>query len=106
MIDPGVIESKVRSDIASAVCSAPMGEALAELAYSLARSLDGGRCPHCGLPIGAAPEPNVARELRAVLSELAAASVSADDDDLAKLLSGVSGQPSTLPTKIRDIPQS
>ena len=73
----GHIESKVRADVGALVCQHPMGEALAELAFTLARVLDDG----AGMATAA-----VSRELRAALNDLAG-SVMPDDDDLDALLS-------------------
>jgi hypothetical protein len=71
------VERKVRTDIASLVTAHPMGEALAEMSYSLARALDEG----AGLATAA-----VNRELRANLMELARLAVD-DGDTLADELS-------------------
>jgi hypothetical protein len=69
--DVGRVEAKVRADIAALVTGHPMGEALSEMAFSLARRLD-----WC--------EPKEAaqlnRELRACLVELASMAVMDDDD--------------------------
>lgn len=73
----GPVEKKVREDVAALVTAHPMGEALAEMAYSLARTLDEG----AGLATAA-----VNRELRANLIELTRLGVS-DDDDLEDRLS-------------------
>lgn len=73
----GPVETKVRQDVAALVTVHPMGEALAEMAYSLARTLDEG----AGLATAA-----VNRELRANLIELTRLGVS-DDDDLEDRLS-------------------
>ena len=73
----GPVETKVRQDVAALVTVHPMGEALAEMAYSLARTLDDG----AGLATAA-----VNRELRANLIELTRLGVS-DDDDLEDRLS-------------------
>jgi hypothetical protein len=73
---PGPVEQKVRADIAALVTAHPMGEALAEMSYALARLLDGGAD-------GAAA---VNRELRANLAELSRLAED-DDDDLADELS-------------------
>lgn len=86
MAEPGPVEVKVRGDIAALISTHPMGEALAEMSYTLARSLDAG----AGLAIAA-----VNRELRANLVELARLGV-ADDDDLDAALS----------TPVRDDPES
>lgn len=71
------MESKVRQDVAALVTAHPMGEALAEMAFTLARTLDNG----AGLATAA-----VNRELRANLVELARMGVP-DDDDLEDQLS-------------------
>ncbi len=73
----GPVERKVRADLAALVTVHPMGEALAEVSFALARLLDDG----AGLATAA-----VSRELRANLMEL---SRLADDgnDDLADELS-------------------
>ena len=81
----GPVEAKVRADIGALISSHPMGEALAEMAFTLARTLDEG----AGLAIAA-----VNRELRANLVELARLGV-ADDDDLDAALS----------TPVRDDPE-
>jgi hypothetical protein len=73
----GPVERKVRADIASVMTAHPMGEALAEMSYNLARALDDG----AGLATAA-----VNRELRANLTELARLAVD-DSDDLADELS-------------------
>jgi len=72
----GPVERKARRDIAALVTEHPMGEVLAEMAFSLARSLDEG----AGLATAA-----VNRELRANLVELARMGVADDDldDDLS-----------------------
>lgn len=74
---PGPVEEKVRSDVAALVTTHPMGEALAAMAFALARTLDNG----AGLAVAA-----VNRELRANLLELAGM-VDDDDEDLDALLS-------------------
>lgn len=76
MSDFGPVEEKVREDIAALVSEHPMGEALAEMSYNLARTLDEG----AGLAVAA-----VNRELRANLVELARLGV--DDGDLGDALS-------------------
>jgi hypothetical protein len=73
----GPVERKVREDIAALVSTHPMGEALAEMAYALAKTLDDG----AGLAVAA-----VNRELRANLVELASQAVD-DDADLEARLS-------------------
>jgi hypothetical protein len=82
----GPVERKVRADVAALISVHPMGEALAEMSFNLARALDEG----AGLATAA-----VNRELRANLMEL---SRLADDgnDDLADELS----------TPVRDRPES
>jgi hypothetical protein len=76
-VRPGVVERKVREDIAALMSAHPMGESLAEMAYALARVLDNG----AGLATAA-----VNRELRANLLELSSLAVD-DDDELADDLS-------------------
>jgi hypothetical protein len=76
----------VRQDVAALVTAHPMGEALAEMAYTLARTLDEG----AGLAVAA-----VNRELRANLVELARMAVD-DDDDLDSRLS------TPLPAAVRN----
>lgn len=58
----GDVERQTRRDVEALVTAHPMGEALAALAFSLARSLDNG----AGMATAA-----VSRELRATLIELA-----------------------------------
>lgn len=74
----GPVEAKVREDVAALVSSHPMGEALAEMAYALARELDDG----AGLATAA-----VNRELRANLLELSRLGVTSDDDEFEARLS-------------------
>lgn len=83
----GAVESKTRADVGALITGHPMGEALAEMAFTLARTLDDG----AGLATAA-----VSRELRATLVELARLGVD-DDDDLDAQLSTPD-----LPTEIRD----
>lgn len=73
----GPVETKVRQDVNALVSAHPMGEALAEMAFALARALDDG----AGMATAA-----VNRELRANLIELARLAVD-DDDDLEAQLS-------------------
>ena len=73
----GPVETKVRQDVEALVTVHPMGEALAEMAFTLARTLDQG----AGLAVAA-----VNRELRANLVELASMAED-DDDDLEDRLS-------------------
>ena len=75
----GPIESKARSDVAALVTEHPMGEALAETAYHLARFLDSEKA---GMATAA-----VARQLVATLAELASYQVRGDEDELGDLLS-------------------
>lgn len=72
----GPVESKVRQDVAALMCAHPMGEALAEMSYALARALDDG----AGMAAAA-----INRELRANLTELADMAVGDDDDFDAEL---------------------
>lgn len=67
---PGPVERHVRADIAALVTTHPMGEALAEMSFALARLLDAGTD-------GAAA---VNRELRANLVELSRLAVDEGDD--------------------------
>jgi hypothetical protein len=76
----GRVESKVRSDVAALISTHPMGEALAEMAFCLARTLDEG----AGLAVAA-----VNRELRANLIELAR--LSSETDNLDRELSTPEG---------------
>jgi hypothetical protein len=87
----GPVERKVRADVGALFSGHPMGEALAEMSFSLARLLDDG----AGLATAA-----VNRELRANLMEL---SRLADDgnDDLADELSVPE-----LPAQVRDSAES
>lgn len=73
----GPVERKVRADVDALITGHPMGEGLAELAFTLARTLDDG----AGLAVAA-----VSRELRATLNDLAGM-VLDDDDDLEAQLS-------------------
>jgi hypothetical protein len=73
----GPVETAVRADVASLVTAHPMGDAIAEMAFTLARTLDAG----AGLAVAA-----VNRELRANLLELARLGVD-DGDDLGDELS-------------------
>lgn len=73
----GPVERRVRADIAALVTAHPMGEALAEMSYALARTLDEG----AGLATAA-----VNRELRNNLIELSRLAVD-DGDTLADELS-------------------
>jgi hypothetical protein len=83
----GPVERKVRADVAALMTAHPMGESLAEMAFTLARTLDDG----AGLAVAA-----VNRELRANLMELSRLAVD-DSDDLADELSVPD-----LPAQIRD----
>lgn len=74
----GDVETKVRQDVGALVTEHPMGEALSEMAFKLARTLDEG----AGLAVAA-----VNRELRANLVELARLEVFSDDDDFGDSLS-------------------
>ena len=87
----GPVERKVRADIRALITAHPMGEALSEMSYNLARVLDDG----AGLATAA-----VNRELRANLAEL---SRLADDsnDDLADELSAPD-----VPAEVRDPEES
>jgi hypothetical protein len=65
------VEKATRADVGALMSEHPMGEALAEMSFNLARSLDEG----AGLAVAA-----VNRELRANLVELAGMGVDHDDD--------------------------
>lgn len=73
----GPVERKVRADIAALITTHPMGEALAEMSFKLAQTLDEG----AGMAVAA-----VNRELRNNLAELSRLAVD-DGDDLADELS-------------------
>jgi hypothetical protein len=87
----GPVERKVRADLRALITAHPMGEALSEMAITLARQLDDG----AGLAIAA-----VNRELRANLLELSRLAVD-DGDDLADELSAPE-----LPAEVRDREES
>jgi len=84
----GAVEKQVRQDVGALITGHPMGESLAEMAFTLARTLDEG----AGLAVAA-----VNRELRANLVELVRLEVPSDDDEFGDALS----EP-TLPTQVRD----
>lgn len=77
----GPVETKVREDVSRLITAHPMGEALAEMAFTLARTLDEG----AGLAIAA-----VNRELRANLLALASM-IDGDEEDLDAMLSTPEG---------------
>ena len=79
----GPVEAQVRKDVGALISGHPMGEALAEMSFSLARALDEG----AGMATAA-----VNRELRTNLLELARLGV-ADDDDLEARLSNPDVRP-------------
>ena len=74
----GRIEAATRSDIEKLMTAHPMGEALAELAYELARKVDVGLDDDRALA-------GIAKELRSTLAELARLGVDGDDDLDAEL---------------------
>lgn len=88
---PGPVERQVRADVEALVTAHPMGEALAEMSYSLARTLDAG----AGMAVAA-----VNRELRANLIELSRLAVD-DADELADELSAPE-----MPSEVRDSEES
>ena len=90
----GPVETKVREDVGALITEHPMGEALAEMSFNLARVLDQG----AGLAVAA-----VNRELRANLVELARLGVGGDDD-LDDQLS--TPEPGDVPTEVRDEEES
>jgi hypothetical protein len=73
----GSIEENVRLNVAGLSTDHPFSDSLAEMAFSLARSLDKG----CGLA-----EASVNRELRATLEALIY-STQGEDDDLSVAMS-------------------
>lgn len=73
----GPVERQVRRDIEAMITAHPAAESLAEMSYSLARTLDSG---------GGFQAAAVNRELRANLAELARLAVD-DGDDFADELS-------------------
>ena len=83
----GSVEAKVRADVGAMITAHPMGEALAELAYTLARTLDGD----AGMATAA-----VSRELRAALAELTAMVPEGDDDLDAQFSTPI------VPAEVRD----
>ncbi len=74
------MERKVRADVGALISAHPMGEALAEMSFALARLLDDG----AGLATAA-----VSRELRANLMELSRLADDGDDDLADELSSPV-----------------
>lgn len=76
--DVGHVERKTRQDIEALVCSHPMGESLAAMAFNLARTLDQG---------AGQLQAALARELRATLNDLAKYEHGGapDDDDAPDL---------------------
>lgn len=72
----GPVEKATRADVEALMSGHPMGEALAEMSFNLARTLDKG----AGLAVAA-----VNRELRANLTALAGMGVEGDDDLDAEL---------------------
>lgn len=88
----GAIERQVRADVEALVSEHPMGEALAAMAFKLARLLDGS-VQHMAVAA-------INRELRETLLELASLGVD-DDDDLEAELS----RPD-VPAEVRDTEDS
>jgi hypothetical protein len=84
----GPIERQVRRDVDALMIAHPMGEALAEMSFSLAQALDGD--------VGGMARAALNRELRQNLVELAEMGVD-DDDDLDAQLSRPDG-----PATVRD----
>jgi hypothetical protein len=87
-IEWGPVETQVRRDIDALMNVHPMGEALAEMSFSLARALDGD--------LGGMARAALNRELRQNLVQLADMGVG-DDDDLDSQLSTPDGA-----TEVRD----
>jgi hypothetical protein len=95
---PGPVEARVRQDLEALVVDGGVQGALAEIAFSLARSLDEG----AGMSAAA-----VARELRAALAELVKGAAGDDDDDVDGLSTPVHGDPGTaVPAPVGDAPAS
>lgn len=80
----GPIEESTRLNVAALPTTHVMSDALAEIAFTLAESLDKG----AGLA-----EAAVSRELRAVLAELASVTSEDDDNLTASLSAPVRDQP-------------
>jgi hypothetical protein len=76
------VERKVRADIAALITTHPMGEAITQMALTLAAAMD--RITETGKGLMVLPAVN--RELRDNLAELARLAVN-DDDPLADELS-------------------
>lgn len=89
---PGLVESRVRADLAALLTAHPMGESLSAMSVTLARVLDNGQ----GL-MGVAA---INRELRENLAELTRLAVD-DGDDLGDALSVPA-----VPAAVRDAPES
>ena len=90
----GAIERQVRRDIDALITEHPMGESLAQLAFRLSASLDGG---------AGQMEAALSRELRATLDALAGMGVSGDSD-LDTALSTPVGP--VVSTEVRNTPES
>jgi hypothetical protein len=78
----GPVERKVKADIAALITAHPMGEALTQMALTLAAAMDRIQETGKGLMV----LPAVSRELRDNLAELSRLAVN-DDDPLADELS-------------------
>lgn len=87
----GAVEKAVRADVGALMSEHPMGEALAEMVYNLARRMD---LDTEGVRVAA-----LNRELRETLRELAGMGVG-DDDDLDSILGTPAG--GGLPAPVRD----
>ena len=90
----GAIERQVRRDIDALITEHPMGESLAQLAFRLSASLDGG---------AGQMEAALSRELRATLDALAGMGVSGDSDLDAALSTPVGP---VVSTEVRNTPES
>jgi hypothetical protein len=84
----GPVEKAVRDDIEQLGDLVGVEPSLSEMAYRLAREVDGvaGRaCEACGEPVAAPDDakllPALSKELRATLAQLLAARVPEEDDD-------------------------
>lgn len=84
----GPVEAAVREDVEELGDLAGVEPSLSQMAYRLAREIDGaaGRCEACGEPAGGSGEDGrqlaaLNRELRATLAALLEGRAAEDDDD-------------------------
>ncbi|MFM9652767.1 hypothetical protein [Streptomyces galilaeus] len=88
----GSVEDAVRSDVEQLGDLVRIEPSLSELAYTLARRIDGaatGECETCGEPVAQDDKllPQLTRELRQTLALLVEGRAADDDDDLGDLAS-------------------